>query len=115
MTREIVIHSLDHARAALSAAAALNVPVTLASARGAAMQAGPAWFKALIDEAKAMHADVALTAILDCSDEPGAVLAALRAGLTQLRFRGAAATQVKLEAMGAVFHAAPITINVLDL
>ena len=115
MTREIVIHSLEHARAALSAGAALNVPVTLASARGAATQAGPAWFKAVIDAANAAHPDVAVTAILDCGDEPGAVMAALRTGLTQLRFRGAAETRDKLQAMGAVFWAPAAAEAVLDL
>ena len=34
--RAIIVHSLDHAKAALSAAAELGVPVTLLSAPGAA-------------------------------------------------------------------------------
>jgi fructose/tagatose bisphosphate aldolase len=101
--REIIIHSLDHARAALAAAATLKVPVTLASAPGAAMQAGPAWFKAVIDEARAAHRDVAVTPILDCGDEAGAVMAALRTGLTQFRFHGADAVRDKLAAMGGAF------------
>ena len=112
---EIIVHSLDHARAALAAAAALKVSVTLASAPGAATQAGPGWFKAVIAEAKAAHPDAAVTAILDCGDEPGAVMAALRLGLTELRFGGTAATRTKLEAMGAVFHDAPPATDALDL
>ncbi len=112
-TREITIHSLDHVRAALSAAAALDLPVRLASARGAALQVGPAWFKAVIDESKAAHPAVEVTAILDCSDEPGAVMAALRIGLTQLRFSGAEVLRGKLAAMGAKF--VPPAASVLDL
>ncbi len=100
---EIVIHSLDHAKAALAAAAALNRPVTLASARGAGSQAGPAWFKAMIDQARASRPDVAVTAILDCGDEAGAVMAALRIGLRHLRFSGSEAVRAKLAAMGAIF------------
>lgn len=113
--KEIIIHSLAHARAALAAAAALNVPVTLASAPGAASQAGPAWFKAVIEEASAEHPNVAVTAILDCSDEPGAVMAALRTGLSQLRFSGSQTMRAKLAAMGAFFHDAPPAGDALDL
>ena len=113
MTREIVIHSLDHAFAALAAAKTLSLSITLASASGAATQAGPGWFKALIDQARVAYPDVALTAILDCGDEPGAVMAALRAGLSQLRFDGDDAVRQKLAAMGARF-VEPATA-VLDL
>jgi hypothetical protein len=116
--REIIIHSLNHARAALAAAAALDVPVRLASAPGAALQSGPAWFKAVIAEATAAHPHVTLTAILDCGDAPGAVMAALRIGLTQLRFSGAPETRTKLAAMGAEFITAPApdaTLDLLDL
>ena len=112
---EIVIHSLDHARAALAAAAALRVPVTVASAPGAAAQAGPGWFKAVVAEAQAAYPDTAVTAILDCGDEPGAVMAALRAGLTALRFGGAAETRAKLEATGAHFIPPSSSDATLDL
>ena len=48
MPGPVLIHSLADARAALAAAAALGVPVTLASAPGAAGYAGPAWFGEVI-------------------------------------------------------------------
>ena len=102
MSREIVIHSLGHARAALAAAAARDAPVTLASAAGAALQAGPGWFKAMIDQASEACPQIAVTAILDCGDAPGAALAALRAGIKHLRFHGAAELRPKLAEMGAV-------------
>ncbi|HEY3919424.1 MAG TPA: hypothetical protein VGL83_16665 [Stellaceae bacterium] len=113
MRREIVIHSLGHARVALAAAAARGVPVTLASAPGAALQAGPAWFKAVIDQASETYPQVAVTAILDCGAAPGAAMAALRAEVRHLRFHGAAGLLPKLAEMGAVF-AAPAE-EVLDL
>jgi Fructose-bisphosphate aldolase class-II len=113
--REIVIHALDHAEAALAAAAALRLPVTLASAPGAAAQAGPAWFKALIEAASVRHPDVTVTAILDCGDEPGAVMAALRAGLRELRFSGSDELRTKLRELGAVFHAPMKQGESLDL
>jgi hypothetical protein len=115
LSKEIIVHSLDHALAAFAAADAARVPLTLASARGAAAQAGPAWFKAVIEAAMAAYPAVVATAILDCGDEPGAVMAALRLGLTRLRFGGAEALHVKLGAMGADFIVEPPTFEQLDL
>lgn len=104
--REIIIHSLEHARAAMAAAAALNVPVTLASAPGASAYTGPAWFHEVARMAKAAFPDVEAAATLDCADRPGDVLAALRHGLDSVRFTGRKAVAEKLtaiaEARGAV-------------
>jgi hypothetical protein len=114
--KEIIIHSLEHALAACAAAADLKVPLQLASARGAALQTGPMWFKAVIEQAMAAHPDLALTAILDCGDQPGAVMAALRAGLTRLRFAGSETIRAKLAGMGAEFvPAAASTLDLLDV
>ena len=108
MRREIVIHSLGHARAALAAAAACGKEVvTLASAPGAAQQAGPGWFKAVIEQASAAYPQVRVAAILDCSDQPGPAMAALRLGLKDLRFLGAAELREKLTGMGAVLAPPP--------
>ena len=78
--RAITVHSLDQARAALAAAAALDRPVTLVSAPGAAGYAGVAWFRKVVDLAAADQPGVTVTAVLDCADKPGLVLAALRQG-----------------------------------
>jgi hypothetical protein len=115
LSKEIIVHSLDHALAAFAAADAAKVPLTLASARGAAAQAGPAWFKALIEAARAAYPGVVATAILDCGDEPGMVMAALRLGLTRLRFGGSEPLRAKLTAMGAAFVAEPASSAQLDL
>jgi hypothetical protein len=87
--RRIIVHSLAHARAALAAAHALKVPITLASAAGAAGYAGPLWFKSLIEAASGDFPDVEVTAVLDCGTEAGTTLAALRHGFKQVRFTGA--------------------------
>ncbi len=84
----IVVHGLAHAKAALAAAAELGVPVTLMSAKGAAGYAGPSWFRAVIDEARAAHPQVQVSAVLDCGDMPGYALAALRDGVAVIRFAG---------------------------
>lgn len=78
MPGPILIHSLDDARAALAAAAALGVPVTLASAAGAAGYAGPGWFGEVVTAAQAEYPAVSVRAVLDCGDSPGAVMAAIR-------------------------------------
>ena len=86
--KRIIIHSLAHARAALAAAHALKVPVTLASARGAGGYAGPLWFKSLVESARADFPEVEVTAVLDCGSEAGTTLAALRHGIKRVRFTG---------------------------
>jgi len=105
VSREIIIHSLAGARAALGVAASMKAPIVLASAPGAALQTGPLWFKSVIDQASAAQPGVALTAILDCGAAPGAVMAGLRAGLTHFRFSGRAELRERLAGMGAKFVA----------
>lgn len=95
----IVIHDLEHARAALAAAAAVDRPVTLVSAPGAAGYAGAAWFLTVVERAAAEHPTAAWEAVLDCADRPGHVLSALRQGAAAVRFTGAKATAAKLAAI----------------
>jgi len=90
----IVIHGLGHAKAALAAAAGLSVAVTLISAKGAAGYAGPAWFRMVVDEARAAHPEAQVTAVLDCGDMPGYALAALRDGARIIRYSGDTAEKI---------------------
>jgi hypothetical protein len=117
--RRIIIHSLAQARAALAAAAERGVPVTLESAPGAGGYAGPGWWKSLIAAAQAEHPAANVTAVLDCGEEPGSALAALRAGVPRIRFTGAAETRTRLAAIAAQLDAAvedaALEENVLDL
>jgi hypothetical protein len=94
--RFIVIHSPVHARAAFAAAASLAVPVTVASAPGAGVYAGPGWFKAVIGIASSEYPAVEFTAVLDCGGEAGMVLAALRHGVLRVRFDGPNAVAARL-------------------
>ena len=94
--RFIIVHSLGDARAALEAAASLSVRVTLASAPGAGIYAGPGWFKAVIEAAAASFPGVEFSSVIDCGDAAGMVLAALRQGLPRVRFTGPAATTERL-------------------
>jgi hypothetical protein len=99
VSRRIIVHSLDHARAAVAAAAALDVPVTLVSAPGAGTYAGAPWFKALVTKAAAAFPQAAVDAVIDCGDEPGTVLAALRAGFKRVIFSGPEPARGRLAAL----------------
>ncbi len=72
----VVVHGLADAEAAL----AVGRPVTLLSARGAALYAGCLWWREMIDRARAAHPGVAALDVLDCADAPGRALASIRAG-----------------------------------
>lgn len=113
----VIIHSLDHARAALGAAAEAGVPVTLASAPGAAAYAGPAWFREVVRTARADYPQVEASAVIDCGGRAGDVMAALRLGLERVRFTGKKAAAEKLAAMARELSAELVTgrLEALDL
>jgi len=117
MRTAIIIHGLADARAALAAAQALRVPVTLISGPGAGSYGGPAWFNVVVREASAAFPDVRVTAILDCADAPGHVLGAFRAGTKVVRFTGSADVAATLREAAAAAGAELITeeIEALDL
>jgi hypothetical protein len=102
VSARLIVHSLEHALAALAAAAALGTPVTLMSAAGAGAYAGPRWFLALVAEAAREFPGAQYEAVLDCADEPGTVLAALRAGCKRVRFTGGAEPRAKLAEIAAL-------------
>ena len=77
----MVVHHLDQARAALAVAAEIGCAVALRSAPGAAGYAGVGYLKALGDEAG--H-----ELLIDCGDDAGLVMAALRTGCRRIAFSG---------------------------
>tara|TARA_B100000700_G_scaffold245373_1_gene273821 strand:+ start:442 stop:828 length:387 start_codon:yes stop_codon:yes gene_type:complete len=79
---------LAHARLALQAASEIGRPVLLLSAPYAAGTVGPGWFQAVIAEAATEFNDMEIEAMLDCGDRAGYALAALRQGITHIRFEG---------------------------
>lgn len=91
----IIVHTADHALAALAAAQSLGVEdVTLASAPGAAAYAGPQWFLEIVASAARDHGGVTVRGVLDCGDRPGTALAALRLGAKAISFKGKAAPKL---------------------
>ena len=98
---QIAVHDLDQARAALAVAIELGVPVRLRSAPGAAGYAGVGFIHALGRE-------VGHELIVDCGDDAGLVLAALRTGCRDVAFSGPAETAWRLadiaDQLGARFR-----------
>jgi len=112
MAARIVVHSLTDACAALAAAASVGCEVTLTSAADAGGYAGPAWFKALTEEAMRTVPDARCDTVLDCGAAPGIALAALQLGLKHLRFTGNAEARRHLQAIAVQLDA---TIETEDL
>ena len=87
-TPVIIVHSLAHAVAALSAAAEAGRPILLLSAPDAGIYAGSGWFREVIRAAGDAVPTARFSALLDCGGDAGAVMAAIRAGLEAILFTG---------------------------
>src|SRR5438132_1084317 len=86
----IVVHALAHAIAALTAAAGTGRSVVLESALGAGSYAGPGWFRVLVSAAREAVPEARCSSFLDCGDDVGAALAAIRSELEGVVFTGRA-------------------------
>ena len=86
----IIIHTLAHAVGALRAAARADRPIVLLSAPEAGVYVGPGWFRALAEAAREAAPKARCSAILDCGEEAGAALAAIRARVEGIVFTGRA-------------------------
>lgn len=91
---EIVVHDLRQAGDAVQAAAELAMPIQLRSAPDAAAYAGVGYLHALGEAAG--H-----ELLIDCGDDAGLVMAALRTGCRRLVFSGSGETFGRLAEMAA--------------
>jgi hypothetical protein len=116
-TRPIMVRGLGDAVQALLAGREAGLPVVLASAPAAGCHAGGGWFAALVESVRARVPGVAVTAVLDCADQPGAALGALRAGVRDVSLLAPPDTFARVGAIaaakGARLH--PPMEGVLDL
>ena len=64
--------------------------VVLASAPGAGSYVGPGWFRELVAAAREAVPEVSCSSLLDCGDDAGASLAALRSEVEGVVFTGRA-------------------------
>ena len=62
--------------------------MVLASAPGAGSYVGPGWFGAVIDAAREAVPNAQFSALLDCGDDIGAALAAIRSEIEGVVFTG---------------------------
>lgn len=88
-------------RAALEAARSQGRAVFLCSPPGAAAWLGAGWWAALQEKARAEFPGVDFVLALDCGENAGDALAAIRAGVAVSLFRGAAQTLERLQDMAA--------------
>jgi len=79
-----IIHDLSHALAVGKASMDLNVPVIVRSAPGLATTLGPEAFLAIIEETKRACPDALVLGILDCGDQAGTAIGALRRGVKRI-------------------------------
>jgi hypothetical protein len=91
---QVVVHNRVQAEAALAAAAEVGCEIWLRSAPDAAGYAGVGYLKAL-------GAAVDHEIVVDCGDDAGLVMAALRTGCRRLAFSGPAAVSQRLAEMAA--------------
>jgi hypothetical protein len=92
----IIVHSLAHAVAALTAAAETGQEIVIASAPDAGIYAGPGWWRALVDAAREAVPAAKATSVLDCGDDAGAAQGAIRAGVKGIVFTGRADVAARL-------------------
>ncbi len=97
----VIVHGLAEADRAL----APGRPVTLLSARGAALYAGCGWWRALAAAARSRHRRTPMRDALDCADAPGHALEALRLGQTLLVLDGTSPAWALVAARAATIGA----------
>ena len=95
-SRVILIHSLDHAHAALAAASEADTPVVMLTAPGASAYAGSEYLKAIVEGAKESQPAARFEAVIDCGEDAGHAMGALRIGWKAVLFTGTAEIAAKL-------------------
>ncbi|PIW26684.1 MAG: hypothetical protein COW30_13795 [Rhodospirillales bacterium CG15_BIG_FIL_POST_REV_8_21_14_020_66_15] len=113
----VVIHDLDQARRVLASAARAERPVRLVSAPGAGAYLGPALFNEIVERARAAEPAARTTACLDCGEEPGTAMAALRHGIDAVTLSAAPDILAKVAdaAQQAGARVVPPPANALDM
>lgn len=98
MAPEVVVHHLAQAKAALCIAGKRSLSLQLRSAPHAASAAGVGYLQSL---SEAVDHEI----LIDCADDAGLVMAALRSGCRKLIFIGPEADRQRLEQMASMCSA----------
>ena len=102
-----VVRDLPEAKAAL--AAARGTAVTLLSPEDFAAAGGALYFRAIIEAAARAVPAARFEAVLDCGNEPGRALAALRMGFKAVVLGGRAGARRRVAAIAAKMGATVIS------
>jgi hypothetical protein len=111
-------HSLSHVDAALGAAAGSKIGVALVTPRGAAATGGPEIYLEMYRQGHAHFPETETNAIIDCGDDAGIAMRALRCGWRDLVFTGDDDVRQKLQDMsdqfgGTLGRSRPPTIDLI--
>jgi len=79
-----IIHDLSHVLTVGKASEELGLPATVQSAPGLATTLGPEAFTALIEETLHACPDAMIVGVLDCGDQAGTAIGALRRGVKRV-------------------------------
>jgi hypothetical protein len=113
-----IVHDLAQARIVFAAASVVRVPIRVESAPGAAGYAGAGWWAAMIAAARHEYPEVEAVCVLDCGEEPGRALGAIRQGVEAIRCRARPKARARLKALAeaaGVTFVSGRTADILDL
>lgn len=96
-----IVADIDQALAVFAAAETAAQPLHIESPPGYGAFAGGGFWKALLDAAARAHPGATVDAVLDCGEEAGAALAAIRAGVPAIRCRLRGPARARLKALAA--------------
>ena len=79
-----IVHNLGHALCVAQAAMQTKSSAILFSPRGASKSLGPDVFISMINSASEHYPGVSIIGVLDCADDAGSALSAIRRGATHI-------------------------------
>ena len=97
----VIVHSLAQALTAAVVAVEAGRPLTVLSAPGAASAVGVGWWVALTELVTERYPTARLRLVLDCGDQAGAALGALRRRVRVIGYDGPPEIAAKLAAIAA--------------
>jgi hypothetical protein len=92
----VLVHNIDHVRAALDVAAEFRVALTLQNPAESLQYLGIGYIKSMIDEAVLQRPDAPHTFICDAGNNPAIVQEAFKAGFQTVRFEGSESVRDQL-------------------
>ena len=110
----VCVRDLPMALLAAETAQSLGLDPVVISEPEAGVYAGGLWWRALTDQVEDACPAASVTAILDCGDQVGAALGAIRAGCCDLTVAAAPSALVGFAAVrGVILHPKPLRILTL--